>query len=170
MRGAQIPISFLLYAGPGLPQAPFQKKQFPHTKVSSKTKGPGEEGAPTNHPEMSSRKLGDFECRYPYDSYRRDRAPFWPFLGAGFWGNIRRPLVLPAPLFYCYPICPFPRISLCSRNHCFVCRGQKTMKMGEAFYLQLELSCLQLSFFAYSPLRRLLDALSHCKQKSSKCK
>ena len=31
--------------------------------------------------------------------------------------------------------------------------------------LQLELFCLQLSFFAYSPLRPLLDALSHCKQK-----
>ena len=30
--------------------------------------------------------------------------------------------------------------------------------------------CLQLSFFAYSsPLRRLLDALSHCKQKSCNC-
>ena len=37
-------------------------------------------------------------------------------------------------------------------------------------YLQLELFCLQLSFFAYSPLRPLLDALSHCKQKSSNCK
>ena len=43
-------------------------------------------------------------------------------------------------------------------------------KRGKLFYLQLELFCLQLSVFAYSPLRRLLDALSHCKQKSSKCK
>ena len=34
---------------------------------------------------------------------------------------------------------------------------------GKPFYLQLELFCLQLSFFAYSPLRPLLDALSHCK-------
>ena len=34
------------------------------------------------------------------------------------------------------------------------------------FYLQLELSCLQLSFFVYSPLRPLLDALSHRKQKA----
>ena len=41
---------------------------------------------------------------------------------------------------------------------------------GKLFYLQLELFCLQLSFFAYSSLRRLLDALSHCKQKSSNCK
>ena len=37
-------------------------------------------------------------------------------------------------------------------------------------YSQLELFCLQLSFFAYSPLRPLSDALSHCKQKSSNCK
>ena len=26
----------------------------------------------------------------------------WPLLGEGFWWNIRRPLVLPAPLFYCW--------------------------------------------------------------------
>ena len=32
---------------------------------------------------------------------------------------------------------------------------------------QLELSCLQLSFLAYSPLRCCLDTLSHCKQRSS---
>ena len=62
--------------------------------VSNKTKGPGEKGAPRNHPV-------DFECRFPYDSYGRDRAPFWPFLGEGFWGNIQRPLVLPARLVYC---------------------------------------------------------------------
>ena len=41
---------------------------------------------------------------------------------------------------------------------------------GKLFYLQLELFCLQLSFFAYSPLRRSLEALSHCKQESSNCK
>ena len=41
---------------------------------------------------------------------------------------------------------------------------------GKLFYLQLELSYLQLSFFAYSPLRPLLDAPCHCKQKSSNCK
>ena len=41
---------------------------------------------------------------------------------------------------------------------------------GKLFYLQLEFFCLQLSFFAYSLLRPFLDALSHCKQKSSPCK
>ena len=43
-------------------------------------------------------------------------------------------------------------------------------RRGKFFYLQLELFCLQLSFFAYTPLRPLLDALSHCKRKSSNCK
>ena len=47
---------------------------------SSETKGPGERGALRNHPEISSQKLADFECRFPYDSHGRDRAPFWPFL------------------------------------------------------------------------------------------
>ena len=28
-------------------------------------KGPGEKGAPRNHPESSSQKLADFECRFP---------------------------------------------------------------------------------------------------------
>ena len=52
--------------------------------------------------EKGFQKLADFECRFPYDSYGRDRAPFWPFLGEGFRGNIQQPLVLPAPLFYCW--------------------------------------------------------------------
>ena len=67
--------------------------------LSSKRKGPGEEGAPRNHPEVSSQKVADFKCRLPYDSYVNNRAPFWPFLGEGFWGNIRRPILLPAPCF-----------------------------------------------------------------------
>ena len=41
---------------------------------------------------------------------------------------------------------------------------------GKLFYLQLELFCLLLSFFAYSLSRPLLDALYHCTQKSSNCK
>ena len=44
------------------------------------------------------------------------------------------------------------------------------IKKGEAFLLTVGVFCLQLSFFAYSPWRPLLDALSHCKQKSSNCK
>ena len=46
--------------------------------------------------------MADFECRFPYD-----RAPFWPFLGERFWGNIRRPLLLPAPLVYCWLFGPW---------------------------------------------------------------
>ena len=70
-------------------------------RISSKTKGPGEKGARRNDPEFSSQKVADFECRFPYDTYGKNRAPFWPFLGEGFWDNIRRPLLLPAALLYC---------------------------------------------------------------------
>ena len=38
---------------------------------------------------------------------------------------------------------------------------------GKLCHLQLEFFCLQLSFFAYSPLRCFLDTLSHCKQRIS---
>ena len=37
---------------------------------------------------------------------------------------------------------------------------------GSFFTCSWSFFCLQLSFFAYSPLRPLLDALSHCKQKA----
>ena len=63
--------------------------------ISSKTKGPGEKGAPRNHTKNFVSETGRFLVQIAYDSYGRDRAPFWP------WGNIRRPLLLPAPLFYC---------------------------------------------------------------------
>ena len=36
--------------------------------LSSKTKGPGEKGAPRNDPEISSQKLADLKSRFPYDS------------------------------------------------------------------------------------------------------
>ena len=64
---------------------------------SSKPKGPGEKGAPRNHPDISSQKLADFECIFPYDSYGRDNhfGPFWekdfgaisggPFLSQPLW-------------------------------------------------------------------------------------
>ena len=41
-------------------------------------------------------------------------------------------------------------------------------KGGSFFYLQLELFLSQSSFFAYSPLRRLSDAPSHCPTASKK--
>ena len=47
--------------------------------TSSETKGPGEEGAPRNHPEISSQKVADFVRKFSYDSYGKNRAPFWPF-------------------------------------------------------------------------------------------
>ena len=42
--------------------------------LSSKTKGPGEKVAPRNHPKISSQKLADFECRFPYDSYAKGQS------------------------------------------------------------------------------------------------
>ena len=43
---------------------------------------------------------------------------------------------------------------------------QSKTKRGSFFTYSWSFFCLQLSFFAYSPLRPLLDALSHCKQKA----
>ena len=40
---------------------------------------------------------------------------------------------------------------------------------GKLYCLQLELLCLQLSFFTYSSFRCLSDALAHFKQKGSNC-
>ena len=75
-------------------------------QTASKTMGPGEKGAPRNHPEISSQKMADFECRFPYNSYGRDRAPFWPFLGEGFWQY-------PAA-----PSSPGPFVLLLNRRYC----------------------------------------------------
>ena len=56
-------------------------------------KGPGEKGAPRKNPEIMSEKVANFECRFPYDSYGRDRAPFCQQLTygvvseGGFRGN-----------------------------------------------------------------------------------
>ena len=54
--------------------------------ISSKTKGPG------NHPEISSQKLANFECRFPYDSYGRDRSHFGPFQEKDFGATSGGPL------------------------------------------------------------------------------
>ena len=48
------------------------------------------------------------------------------------------------------------------------CVGFRERGKGEAFLLAVGVFCLQLSFFAYSLLRCLLDALSYCKQKTCK--
>ena len=67
---------------------------------------------------------------------------------------------------------PLPKYSISGQwntpnKHCFLVVNQI---WGKFFYLQFELFCLQLSFFACSPLGRLLDALFHCKQKNCCCK
>ena len=58
----------------------------------------------TGPPEIINRNFvsesGQFRVRISLaDSYGKNRAPFWPFLGEGFGGNIRRPLLLPALSF-----------------------------------------------------------------------
>ena len=70
---------------------------------------------------------------------------------------------------------PLPTLQTPSAGHCLDTHGVCVLCLlffGEAFLLSVGAFkfCLQLSFFAYSPLRPLVDALSHCKQKSSNCK
>ena len=50
-----------------------------------------------------------------------------------------------------------------SSKLCYV----STIERRKLLCLQFEHFSLQLSFFAYSPFRCLLDTLSHCKQKAS---
>ena len=69
--------------------------KFRHFKSAVKQRGRERKGPPRNHPEISSQKVADFECRFPYDSYGKNSAP----LSTLCWGNIQQPLLLPAPLF-----------------------------------------------------------------------
>ena len=69
------------------------------TDPSSAVKQRGrEKWAPRNHPEISSQKLADFECRFPYDSYGKNRAPFWPFWDKDFGATSGGP-------FFSRPLC-----------------------------------------------------------------
>ena len=63
-----------------------------------------EEGDPRSHPEIWSQKVADFECRFPYDSNGKNRAPFWPFLGEGLGPTFSRPLCFTAdlPIFHLF--------------------------------------------------------------------
>ena len=83
---------------------------------AAKQRGWERKGPPRNHPEISSQKVADFECRFSYDSCGQNRAPFRPVSKKEFWGIIRRPLLLPAPLFYCW-LCTTNLIHLL-RAHC----------------------------------------------------
>ena len=47
---------------------------------------------------------------------------------------------------------------------------EKDFKRGKLFYLHVGAFLLTVKLLAYSPLRPLLEALSHCKQKTSNCK
>ena len=66
-------------------------------RVSSKTKGPG----PEIIQKFRLRKWPISSADFPMTPMDRAEHHFGAFWGGGFWGNIRRPLLLPAPLFYC---------------------------------------------------------------------
>ena len=71
-------------------------------KISCRTKGPGEEGAPRKHPEISSQNVVDFECRFPYGPVipmERTEHHFGSFWEKDFGAIFGGP-PLPAPLFY----------------------------------------------------------------------
>ena len=72
--------------------------------LSSKPKGPGEKRASRNHPEISSQKVADFECRFPHDSYGRDRHHLGLFYEKDF-GAISGGPFLSRPLLF---IADFP--------------------------------------------------------------
>ena len=55
-----------------------QGREFVGT-FSSKTKGPGEKGAPRNHPEISSQKLADSSADFPMTSMEETEHHFGPF-------------------------------------------------------------------------------------------
>ena len=65
--------------------------------ISSKAKRLGEKGAPKNHSAISSQKLADFECRFPYDTYGRDRSPFRPLFGRRSLGQYPAAPCSPGP-------------------------------------------------------------------------
>ena len=68
-------------------------RTFGGVQASSKTKGPGEKGAHRNHPEILS-ETGDFECRFPYDSYG---SPENRGVRRSVWGSVSRALRAPGP-------------------------------------------------------------------------
>ena len=92
-------------------------------------------------------------CTKSHD--RADQKLFWR--GPTIFGRARSLVRFPPPIRFAPP-----RITA----QIAVRRGFVNTHGGKLFHIQLEFLCLQLSFFAYSPLRPVLDALSHCKQKT----
>ena len=114
--------------------------------------------APTNHPEISSRKLADFECRFPYfDSHGRDRAPFWPFLRTMIFGHHPATPCSPGPFVLLLtdvtskrlasPVC---RNEKCGGDFCCVDFGGYCQGFSWTIFLGTPLSFLSLFFFLNS--------------------
>ena len=74
------------------------RPERPDGRISSKTEGPGEKGAPRDHPEISSQKLADFECRFPMTPMEETEHHFCPpFLGEGCLGQCPAAPCSPGP-------------------------------------------------------------------------
>ena len=70
-------------------------------QVSQQKKSQQSNQGARNHPEISSQKVADFECRFPCGSYGKNRAPFWPFLGGALHSTFspqNRTIRFPPPL------------------------------------------------------------------------
>ena len=61
---------------------------IPTASISSKSAVKQRDRGREGRPEIIQ-KFRLRSCRFPYDSYERDRAPFCLVLGEEFWGNIR---------------------------------------------------------------------------------
>ena len=68
---------------------------------AGKRSGRERKGPPEIIQKFRLRKRPISSADFPVTPLERAEHHVGPFWGEGFWGNIRRPLLLPAPLFYC---------------------------------------------------------------------
>ena len=73
----------------------------PSLESAIEQRGRERKGAPRHHPENSSQKLANFECRFPDDRNGKNGAPFWPIFRRRIWAISGGPFLLLAPLVYC---------------------------------------------------------------------
>ena len=100
---------------------------------------------------------------------------FFFFLGSEHFGT--RPFLSPSPsgirLYFVRPHFPSPNFGPGSKRPFALVQNEVALVQNRVWMVQKtrgKLFYLQLRLFTSSPLRPLLDALSHCKQKSSNCK
>ena len=78
-----------------------------HAKYQSAVNQRGRErkGPPETIQKFRLKKWPISSADFPSRLLWKEQHHFGPFLGEGFWGNIRRPLLLPSPLVYCWINC-----------------------------------------------------------------